>query len=442
MKRLLLFLFLASPALAQNRVLELDGQGSYVLLPAHIFDGLEEATVEAWVKWEDWGYYAQWFAFGTDVPTTDDLSVSWRTMGVNNVVNSPLLQFFIYTGHDSLRVLRTNANLPLGQWCHMAAVSGRGGMRFYLNGVLVGQSGYEGSLGALAPSADNYLGKSHWEDNTHFHGQLDEVRVWSVARSAEQIGGAMRQVLAGDEEGLVGLWSFDAGNATDRSPRGHHGHLRGSARCVAAPFPGSGAVVRPTSIEGVVRDEVGAPLNNVFVRLSSANGDEVFARSQRDGSYALAIFGEGTYALDVPSESEQIPPQQVRLKGGESRRLNLPAPSAVARWSAEGDARDGAGSHHGMLMGGATFAPGLVGRAFSLDGVDDYIRVPDAPALNPRGSFSLVAWIFPTDDKWQTIAGKWAHRGQYQLVAKVGLKLEFRLNPGFPTQECEYVTGS
>ena len=50
MKNLLLLLCLAGPALAQNRVLELDGQESYVHLPGHIFDHLEEATVEAWVK--------------------------------------------------------------------------------------------------------------------------------------------------------------------------------------------------------------------------------------------------------------------------------------------------------------------------------------------------------------------------------------------------------
>ena len=59
---LLFFFFLSSPVLAQNRVLELDGQDSYVQLPAHLFDDLEEATVEAWVKWEDWAYFSQWFA--------------------------------------------------------------------------------------------------------------------------------------------------------------------------------------------------------------------------------------------------------------------------------------------------------------------------------------------------------------------------------------------
>ena len=35
-----------------NRVLELDGNGSYVELPPNIFKDLEEATVNGWEKWE------------------------------------------------------------------------------------------------------------------------------------------------------------------------------------------------------------------------------------------------------------------------------------------------------------------------------------------------------------------------------------------------------
>ena len=83
---LLLFL-LSNPVLAENRVLELDGQGSYVELPGQIFNGLEAATVEAWVKWEDWAYFSQFFAFGTDG--------EWRAMGMNHFDRTSMLQFFI-----------------------------------------------------------------------------------------------------------------------------------------------------------------------------------------------------------------------------------------------------------------------------------------------------------------------------------------------------------
>ena len=79
----------SGPAAAQNRVLQLDGDGDYVRLPSHVFDPLEEATVEAWVKWEGLGYFSQFFAFGS--------GKTWQAMGLNHWETSPTLQFFIYT---------------------------------------------------------------------------------------------------------------------------------------------------------------------------------------------------------------------------------------------------------------------------------------------------------------------------------------------------------
>src|SRR5882672_4003528 len=49
---------------AQNRVLELDGKGSYVQLPPDILNELTEATVEGWVKWERLGNWMRFFDFG------------------------------------------------------------------------------------------------------------------------------------------------------------------------------------------------------------------------------------------------------------------------------------------------------------------------------------------------------------------------------------------
>jgi len=282
-------------------------------------------------------------------------------------------------------------------------------MRFYLNGMLVAQNGFEGSLSAIGTGPDNYLGKSNWKDNAYFRGQLDEVRVWSVARTQEQLRADMGQALTGSEEGLVGLWSFDADDARDQSPQGHDGQLMGKARCVPAPFPGAGAWVRPAVVQGKVRDRTGTPVADVGVRLKTRDRPWVTGSTAADGSYALAFFGAGICTLEVVSEEAQIPSREVVLREGETLLLDL-GPSTlgkIAWWAAEGDARDGTGSHHGTLVGGATFAPGLVGQAFRLDGVDDCIRVDSAPDLNPQGSFSLVAWVFPTTAKEAVLISKW-----------------------------------
>jgi signal transduction histidine kinase/CheY-like chemotaxis protein len=428
---LLLLLSLAAPALAQNQVLELDGKKAYVQLPPRIFDTLTEATVEAWVRWDDWGYFSQWFAFGADG--------QWRGMGLNHQFNSSILQFFSYTGplntQGQLYLVQAGTDLHLSQWCHMAAASGPGGMGFYLNGVLVGQHGYEGSFAALAPTENNYLGKSNWKENAYFHGALDEVRVWSVARTGEQIRAGMGQGLRGDEAGLVGLWNFDGGDARDAARQGHHGQLLGGARCAAAPFPGAGPAPPPAVLAGVLNDERGRSVPYGDLRLNPRGGSMVIGKTGLDGAFALATFEAGACTLEVPGMAK-FPPQAVALKAGETSFLNLKFRDLgrIAWWRAEGDARDETGAHPGTLVGGVDFAPGLAGQAFRLDGTSGYVRVANAPELNFRGSFSLVAWICPTAgrdgegsmifSKWGD-AGEWVNQRSYRLSLRPGFRLLF-----------------
>jgi hypothetical protein len=70
-----------------------------------------------------------------------------------------------------------------------------------------------------------------------------------------------------------------------------------------------------------------------------------------------------------------------------------PPPNLVAWWTGDGDTHDLAGENDGTLEGGTTFASGIVGEAFSFDGVDDYVNVPDDESLNPVDGLTVDAWI-------------------------------------------------
>ncbi len=71
------------------------------------------------------------------------------------------------------------------------------------------------------------------------------------------------------------------------------------------------------------------------------------------------------------------------------------APSGmVSWWPADAHSSDIIDSNHGSLRNGATFGSGLVGQQFTLDGVNDYIEVPDSPSLTPP-SMTLDAWVNP-----------------------------------------------
>jgi hypothetical protein len=64
--------------------------------------------------------------------------------------------------------------------------------------------------------------------------------------------------------------------------------------------------------------------------------------------------------------------------GGDGATLtgNCVPAATVSWWHADGNANESVGSNNGSLQGGATFAPGKSGQAFSLDGVNAFIDVP------------------------------------------------------------------
>jgi hypothetical protein len=295
---LLLLLLLAAPAGAQNRVLYLDGDGDFVRLPSHIFNHLEEATIEAWVRWDDFGYFSHWFSYGS---IRSGLRPDWALMGLNHQAEKSQLSFYMYVPSSAFALVSVDTDLPRGQWCHMAAVSGRGGMKLYLNGVLAAEHAFEGSFASLGngDSDEFYLGRSSWTQNRNFRGQLDEVRVWSVARSAEQIRTAMYRTLEGDEPGLAALWNFDTGDARDSGPGGHHGQLAGDAACLLGPRPGRGDVFGPVVLAGKAVDESGQAPAWMKVRLER-NGLEASSVITREaGTYRILLFDKSPYDLEV-----------------------------------------------------------------------------------------------------------------------------------------------
>jgi Concanavalin A-like lectin/glucanases superfamily/Immunoglobulin domain len=69
--------------------------------------------------------------------------------------------------------------------------------------------------------------------------------------------------------------------------------------------------------------------------------------------------------------------------------------SAVSWWPAEGDASDACGVSPGILQNGAGFTNGIVGQAFSFDGISQSVQIPYAASMVPS-SFSFEVWVNPS----------------------------------------------
>ncbi len=227
-----------------NHVLELDGNGGHVELPPNIFNDLERATVEAWVRWDEFtNVYKRVFNYGD----------AQRDFSITSLETGPTLWFVIGDAQGQLHEILVPNLLRAHQWCHVAAVSGPGGMKVYLNGALAGATNYTGSFAGLKNGTRCYIGQRVTTNDppTNFKGGIDEVRVWRVERTEAQIRQTMFRSLTGKEPGLAALWNFENvenGVVPDAGPDAHHGKLIGSTKVVAEETPGSQAPVTTSKV--------------------------------------------------------------------------------------------------------------------------------------------------------------------------------------------------
>jgi hypothetical protein len=104
---------------------------------------------------------------------------------------------FELTIHDSLNVTYTvnpGVTPTLNAWQHMAVTYDKGGdgMKFYLNGVLVGSNAYNAESFSDCGSTQNwYLGEANWND-LMFKGMIGGVTLADSALSNEAVAALSR----------------------------------------------------------------------------------------------------------------------------------------------------------------------------------------------------------------------------------------------------------
>lgn len=96
-------------------------------------------------------------------------------------------------------------------WQHVAVTVSGNIVRFYINGNLVGTSS---QVNLQASSYPTYIGDfAVFFGGGKYKGRMDELRVWSYARSQGQIQADMNCEIAGNESGLIGYYKFNNGTA-------------------------------------------------------------------------------------------------------------------------------------------------------------------------------------------------------------------------------------
>lgn len=217
-----------------NRALSLDGKTGYMqVMDSESLHSFKEAiTIEAWIK------AASFYAGNGQVNSIVRKSIA---PGGENF----LLRFRIVDGeplaemNPGLRIgiLQAFHEFATGTWYHLAGTYDGKAITIYVNGVKVKSDRFSGPM--TIDKSDLFIGKGDpdFSSGEYFHGELDEIRIWNVARSQKEIEGAMNAPLTGKEQGLVAYWNFDDGTAKDVSSHGNDGRLCDGARIEETPRP-------------------------------------------------------------------------------------------------------------------------------------------------------------------------------------------------------------
>lgn len=366
----------AASVVDMESVLELDGTNSFVELPAGAFTNLTRVTVEGWVKWNSFRYMSR-FA---------DLALSNYTFNIQNRSRTNILRTETLVGSE-VRFVMANDALRAGEWMHVAATAGDGGVKLYINGSLLSEAVQPFQFDSEWTPA-SFLGRSRFHatgtGDEDFHGQMDEVRIWNHARTPEQIQASMSQQLTGTEPGLVGLWNFNdpATAGRDATTNNHHGTLVGNARVVQAHRPVSSQLDLPTILAGQLTDAAGNPVTNAAIRVLHQEQEVSTGNSGTDGRYTLILRSpHNTFDLVASADGLGVWALGINCAPGKRTELNLTLGPAVSI-SGKVTAFDGSAlSDVGIMVvradappweAGQLKPPGLAAATFTTNGTPGY----------------------------------------------------------------------
>ena len=183
-----------------NSVLHLDGIDDHVTAPPDVYFGAE-FTIESWVFERSYNHYARVIDFGNGQQAQNVLfALSELTSG------RPAFQVY----PDP--VLVAPNPVPLNEWVHLAVTVKTNRATIYVNGVAVVSGPATTPSGVIRNQ--NYIGRSNWGSDPFANARFDDVRIWSVARTPEELRQFSQEAVSPDDPNLVLNYRFDEAAGT------------------------------------------------------------------------------------------------------------------------------------------------------------------------------------------------------------------------------------
>nr|NQU90800.1 Ig-like domain-containing protein [Bacteroidota bacterium] len=183
-----------------NYCLEFDGTDDYVN-GSGIVTPFTNITIEAWVKHKTLpaGQIQRYVTIGPEMAV-----LRYEGSGPDR------LHFYVRQSNGVLYSILVDNVLASNEWIHVAGTYDGTTMKLYANGTEIGSANPD--VGGLYPCDGNFSFSAGAGET--LNGSLDEIRVWDVVRSQEEISQNMNIPFGGTETGLVACWKLDDGTGS------------------------------------------------------------------------------------------------------------------------------------------------------------------------------------------------------------------------------------
>ncbi|MEQ1642928.1 MAG: LamG-like jellyroll fold domain-containing protein [Pyrinomonadaceae bacterium] len=410
-----------------------DGDGDQITYPDDSDLRPVNLTIETWVKFDSLtsvvtggapaGYQVLAFKKNSRTPGTGFEEGYVLNKQSNNTLG---IGFNSATGQTSFAVSTTP--VQVGQWYHVAGTYDGANVKIYVNGNL------ENTNPVVAPidyglGSPLVLGSSGIPFNGFFNGTMDEFSLYNRALAANEIGAVYYAAFTGKRkqrqtdpgvnvqtqiaDATVTFANVSADGTTTKTgpylalypnlPPGMTytgiaydisttaSHVNGSADdlkvCFNLPSLASigAANLRILHLESgnwVNRTASGNTISNVCT-------DDLPSLSP----FVIMEVPGGTPTATPTNTPTATPTATPTSTPTPTPPACYPAPSGMVMWhKAEGNFNDSAGSNTGTQVGAVSFATGIVGQSYALNGTDQKVRIGNPASLQIQ-ELTINAWI-------------------------------------------------
>lgn len=301
-------------AVYDNDVLQFTSSGGFIV-PNVTATPHQKFTIEYWLKpssVRDWNQKvgAGWGTFWLHANNNRKLTFGWNTQNGNRSDSEPILE----------------AN----KWTHIALVIDGNTMTLYANGERKGQFSSQFHSGMPAISDGLLFGATN---NDGLHGCIDDLRIWEVARTAQEIKDNYQTPIAnpGSEKGLLAYFKMNTinkngnvllvdaahGNHAKFLPNGAHNTAQANNETIRKQTLSPAAIQGPTQVnKGDVVTLSATTSVGVMKRTWTATGATPAQTTAHDASFKFNAAGNQTVTLtttDINGQTQQTT-HQVNVK--------------------------------------------------------------------------------------------------------------------------------